>query len=94
MGLRRTRFLGNNRTSGGGIHQSESEKNPYTSMSLDFNMWVIRTTNMRGRVLFQTFAELGLVFANVEASYILEGNNLGSIFDLTYVSAASTKKIA
>ena len=64
----------------------------------DFNAWALewgsRITNVRGRVLLEAFAELDVVLANVGSSYTFRGRGLGSIVDLTYVSATLASRIA
>ena len=63
----------------------------------DFNAWAVdwgsRTTNTRGRILLEAFAELDLVLANTGNVSTFRGTGSGSIVDLTYVSTTLARRM-
>lgn len=50
--------------------------------------------NMKGLVVLEAFTELDVVFATVGTSYTFSLRDLGSVVDLTYVTAALGRRVA
>ena len=64
----------------------------------DFNAWALewgsRSTNTRGQILLESFAELDIVLANVGCVPTFRGRGSGSIVDLTFVSTSLVRGMA
>ena len=63
----------------------------------DFNAWAVnwgcKSTNARGRILLEAFAQLDLVLCNMGDAQTFRRGDTGSVVDLTFVSPTLAKEL-